>query len=102
MFCRRNGKPIPGTEDYEYWQRFLAAGMPRARVHDARHTAATVALAMGVDPRAVMEILGWSSITMLHRRLHAPSIVIATAVASLIRSEKGPAPGRVQGLISNG
>ncbi|MFJ3957735.1 tyrosine-type recombinase/integrase [Arthrobacter sp. NPDC090010] len=71
LFCRRNGKPIPSSEDYAAWQKFLAsAGVPRARVHDARHTSATVLLAMGVDPRVVMDILGWSSITMLHRYQH--------------------------------
>ena len=36
------------------------------RVHDARHTAATLLLAHGVDQRVVMEILGHSQITMTY------------------------------------
>jgi len=34
------------------------AGIRQVRVHDARHTAATLLLAQGVDQRVVMEILG--------------------------------------------
>jgi site-specific recombinase XerD len=37
---------------------------PQLRVHDARHTAATLLLAQGVDQRVVMEILGHSQISM--------------------------------------
>lgn len=40
------------------------------RVHDARHTAATLLLAHSVDQRVVMEILGHSQISMTSRYAH--------------------------------
>jgi integrase len=38
-----------------------AAGVPRQRLYDARHTAASLLLAQGVAPRVVMEVLGHST-----------------------------------------
>ncbi|MGW3095885.1 tyrosine-type recombinase/integrase [Streptomyces sp. NPDC001102] len=40
------------------------ANVRRVRVHDLRHTCASLLLAQGVDPRTIMETLGHSTITM--------------------------------------
>ncbi|MFG2655484.1 site-specific integrase [Streptomyces sp. NPDC048425] len=40
------------------------AKVRRARVHDLRHTCASLLLAQGVDARTIMETLGHSTITM--------------------------------------
>ncbi|MGC0204819.1 tyrosine-type recombinase/integrase [Streptomyces levis] len=40
------------------------AGVRRVRVHDLRHTFASLLLAHGVDARTIMETLGHSTITM--------------------------------------
>ena len=40
------------------------AGCPPIRFHDLRHTAATLLLAQGVDPRTIMETLGHSQISL--------------------------------------
>ena len=40
------------------------ANLPPVRVHDLRHTAASLLLAQGVAPRAIMEILSHSQISL--------------------------------------
>lgn len=45
MFAQPNGKPIDPRRDMDEWKTLLDdAGVREARLHDARHTAATVLL----------------------------------------------------------
>ena len=54
-----NGKPIERKSDWQAWKRLLRdAGVRDVRLHDGRHTAATLLLSEGVHPRVVMEVLG--------------------------------------------
>jgi integrase len=48
----------------EYHALLEAAKLPSIRFHDLRHTAATLLLAQGVDPRTIMETLGHSQISL--------------------------------------
>ena len=57
--------------------------------HDARHAAATLLLAQGVDQRVVMEILGHSQISMTSRYARA------RAAASHDRCGRADRPGAV-------
>lgn len=76
VFRQRNGNPLNAQRDWEDWKEFLAgAGVPAVRVHDARHTAATMLLLMGVDGRIVMEMMGWSSAVMLKRYQHVLDVM---------------------------
>ncbi|WP_045875087.1 site-specific integrase [Pseudofrankia sp. DC12] len=65
VFTQPNGRPIDPARDWATWKRLLElAGVPHARLHDARHTAATLLLAQGTPARVAMEILGHSQISL--------------------------------------
>jgi integrase len=58
------------------WKALLAdAGVRDARLHDARHTAATVLLLLEVPERAVMEFMGWSNSGMTKRYQHVTAVL---------------------------
>jgi integrase len=63
VFCGDNGSPLNPTA---VTRRFIAlgveAGLPRIRLHDLRHTHATLALQADVHPKIVSERLGHSTI----------------------------------------
>jgi integrase len=59
VFAQPSGRPIWPSHDNRIWHALLdAAGVPTARLHDARHTAATVLLELGVDLKVVSVMLG--------------------------------------------
>ncbi|WP_239335778.1 site-specific integrase, partial [Frankia sp. CiP3] len=63
VFTRTDGHPIDPAADWREWKTLAkAAGVAAARLHDARHTAASLLLAQGVPARVAMEILGHSQI----------------------------------------
>lgn len=71
VFTSEVGAPLSPNSDYHRWKALLRrAGVPDGRLHDARHTAATVLLILGVPERTVMGIMGWSSTAMAARYQH--------------------------------
>jgi integrase len=65
VFTTAIGTPVHPRNDYRSFQRIIRnAGLRRIRLHDLRHTAASVLLAQGVPARVVMEILGHSQISV--------------------------------------
>ena len=61
VFAQANGRPLDRRSDWEHWRALLtSAGVRQVRLHDGRHTAATLLLTAGVHPRVVMELLGHS------------------------------------------
>lgn len=61
IFTQPNGRPIDKKSDWDAWKQLLQdAGVRHIRLHDARHTAATLLLSAGVHPRVVMDLLGHS------------------------------------------
>ena len=61
VFAQLNGRPIDKKADYDAWRNLLkSAGIRHVRLHDGRHTAATLLLSEGIHPRVVMELLGHS------------------------------------------
>lgn len=50
------GGPLSPNTDYHDWKRLLEdAGVRDGRLHDARHTAATVLMLLGVPARKIAE-----------------------------------------------
>src|SRR5579875_2067694 len=71
VFARPDGRPLNPNTDYHEWKALLTeAGLRDARLHDARHTAATVLLILGVPTPTAMAIMGWSSAAMAKRYQH--------------------------------
>ncbi|MER5423071.1 site-specific integrase [Streptosporangium roseum] len=63
VFTTRSGKPIEPRNLARSFARLVAAhGLRSIRVHDLRHTAASLLKKQGVAPRDAMEILGHSRI----------------------------------------
>lgn len=84
VFASPTGTPIDPRADSRRWHELLAeAGVPEARLHDARHTAATSLLVLGVNQRAVMGLMGWSSSTMAERYQHLVPEVLRDVAAQV-------------------
>ncbi|MCI0387084.1 site-specific integrase [Streptomyces sp. CNQ085] len=88
LFATETGRGTSPRTDYDAWKELLRAARVRdSRLHDARHTAATVLLILGVPERAVMGLMGWSSTSMAARYQHMVDTVrsgIAEQVDGLI------------------
>lgn len=71
VFASPTGRALHPRTDYTNWKSLLlAAEVREGRLHDARHTAATVLLVLGVPQRAVMELMGWATSDMAKRYQH--------------------------------
>ena len=74
VFCRADGRPLePGWVNVLLHRALAAADLPQIRVHDLRHSAATLLLQKGVHPKVVQELLGHSTIVLtLDTYSHVP------------------------------
>jgi integrase len=80
VFATRRGGPIERTEDWRTWKVILKQAQVRdARVHDARHTAATLLIAQGVHIRVVQEVLGHTRVTTTERYTHVATLQMKDA-----------------------
>ncbi|MBA3741628.1 site-specific integrase [Sporichthya sp.] len=87
VFAQPNGRPIQPRADWEAWKALLArAGVRDARLHDARHTAATLLLEQGVDIRVVQEILGHSTLAVTKRYTHVTDTLARDAAERMGRA----------------
>lgn len=96
VFTKPDGRPLNPNTDYHEWKELLKeAGLRDARLHDARHTAATVLLILAVPTPTAMAIMGWSSAAMATRYQHVLDCIrrdVAKQVGGLLWAEL-PAPG---------
>ncbi|KJY38124.1 tyrosine-type recombinase/integrase [Streptomyces sp. NRRL S-495] len=99
VFASETGHPLIPRTDWDRWKELLAAaGIRDGRLHDARHTAGTILLLLGVPERIVMDIMGWSSTAMTHRYQHVTARIrrdVAMQIGGLIWevAKEGPAEG---------
>jgi integrase len=62
VFCRENGSPLHPDSFSQTFERTIArSALPRIRLHDLRHTHATIALRAGVPIKVISERLGHES-----------------------------------------
>jgi integrase len=65
VFTALDGSPLHPNQFSASFDRLVkAAGLPRIRLHDLRHTHATLALQAGVHPKVVSERLGHANIAI--------------------------------------
>ncbi|MFF7242608.1 tyrosine recombinase XerC [Embleya sp. NPDC008237] len=83
VFTTRSGRSIEGRNVLRSFYRLSdKAGLPRIRVHDARHGAGTLLALAGTHPRVAMEILGHSKIsTTMEIYTHVPDASKREAIA---------------------
>lgn len=82
VFTTEVGTPIDPRSDNRAWAALLAeAGVREARLHDARHSAATLLLLQGVPERVVKSLMGWSDTRMVGRYQHVVEPLRAEAAS---------------------
>ena len=65
VFCRYDGKPLLPDSITQAWRKLARqCGLKGIRLHDARHTHASLMLKQGVHPKIVQERLGHASISI--------------------------------------
>jgi hypothetical protein len=88
VFATPDGQLLNPNTDYHEWKRLLkAAGLRETRLHDARHTAATVLLVLRQPTPTVMSLMGWSGESMSARYQHVTDAMrsqVTSQVSDLI------------------
>ncbi|MEU0278437.1 site-specific integrase [Streptomyces sp. NPDC006195] len=96
VFTKPLGGPLSPNTDYHDWKKLLDdAGVRDGRLHDARHTAATVLMLLGVPDRVIDQIMGWEAGTssrMRARYLHVPDAMLKAVAQKIAEAIWGPSP----------
>ncbi len=96
LFTNLKGGPMhPSTLVHQHYEVVLKrATLPKIRFHDLRHTAATLLLEAGINPKVVSEMLGHSSVSItLSLYSHATPAMHYTAsvvMDKVLRGEISP------------
>ena len=94
VFTTGIGTPMePRNLERAYRQILALAGLHHIRIHDLRHTAATLLLTQGVHPRVVMELLGHSQIAItMNTYSHVVPALMKEAANQMDAALKTPEP----------
>ncbi|MEU3155712.1 tyrosine-type recombinase/integrase, partial [Streptomyces fimicarius] len=94
MLTKPLGGPLNPNTDHHDWKKLLDdAGVRAGRLHDARHTAATVLTLLGIPDRVIDQIRGWAAGTSSRvraRYLHVPDAVLKDVAQKLADAIGGP------------
>jgi integrase len=84
VFPKPDGRPIDNKDDWRAWRALLdEAGVPHVRLHAARHTAATMLLALHVPVKVASEILGHTKSSVTEGYQHRVDDLHVDAAAKL-------------------
>ena len=85
MLTSAIGTPLePRNVTRKFKALLTAAKLPDMRLHDLRHSCATLLLAQGVNPRVVMETLGHSQVSLtLNTYSHVLPVLQRDAAAQI-------------------
>ena len=87
VWHRGNGRPLADRVDRQAWHALLAAcKIPKAELHAARHTTATLLLENKVDPKIISSILGHSDVLTTRSYQHVDTALARDALDSLSRT----------------
>ncbi|WP_326826287.1 tyrosine-type recombinase/integrase [Streptosporangium sp. NBC_01756] len=88
VWCMPDGGPIDAGDDWDEWKAILEIAEidKDARVHDTRHTAATLLLEQGVDIRVIQAVLGHSQLTTTKCSTHITEALASEAAARMGRA----------------
>ena len=94
VFCRDDGTPVhPDRFTQMFDKQVREGGLTRIRLHDLRHTHATLALAAGIHPKVVSERLGHSTVAFtMDVYSHAIPSMEAEAAETIARLVQGHKP----------
>ncbi|MGH3490490.1 MAG: tyrosine-type recombinase/integrase [Actinopolymorphaceae bacterium] len=93
VFTSPTGEPVNPSTDYQWTVLLKKAGVRNGRLHDARHSAATVLLVLGVPQRTVMAIMGWSTTAKAARYQHVTDPIrrsVPERVGRALVGHRGP------------
>lgn len=92
VFTTGIGTPVHPTDDHKRWSRLLRAlGIPHQRLHDARHTAATLNYEAGSSIDDVQLLLGHSSLDFTRRTyVHTQRVDTTSSIREIRRLLSGP------------
>ena len=91
VFCKENGEPLHPQTFTQAFDRLVAKmELPRIRLHDLRHTHATIALSAGIPPKVISERLGHENPAFtLKQYAHVIPGMQADAAAQIANLVKG-------------
>ena len=93
VVCKENGEPLHPQTYSQAFERIIAKSeLPRIRLHDLRHTHATIALSAGIPTKIVSERLGHESPAFTLKQyahvMPGMQAEAASAIASIVAGEE--------------